>query len=344
MTSKEFPAIGIGRFAKDGDAPFAALVVDGAAYPIESGNRADTVPLFERWDEAWPDLEQRIAAIRSGDGGQGIALAGLRVLPPIEPRQILCAGANYRRHVIDIMTDHEAGSEPGLDAAERRKRATLLMDHRAQAGSPFAFVKPVSALAGAFDPLTIPADSLQTDWELELAVVIGRPARRVSRDRAMEHVAGYTIGNDISARDHIMRPDIPGMGLDFITGKSCPGFLPLGPLIVPAALIPDPHDLQITLRLGEQVMQDESSADMIFRIPRLIEFLSTHIQLLPGDVICTGSPAGNGTHYNRFLRDGDVMTASIAGLGEQVVPCHAEKLAQDAVLHRPFAPLGKPGA
>lgn len=341
MTHPRFPDIGIGRFAKEGDRPFAALMVDGAAYPIERAAGGDTLALFERWDDIWPELEQRIARIRNGSE-QGMALDGLRILPPVQPRQILCAGANYRRHVIDIMTDHEAGSELGLDAAERRRRATRLMDHRARAGSPFAFVKAFSALAGAFDPLTIPADSSQSDWELELAVIIGRPARRVPRERAMDHVAGYAIANDISARDHIMRPDIPGMGLDFVTGKSCPGFLPLGPLIVPAALIPDPHDLQITLRLGDRVMQDESSADMIFRIPRLIEFLSTHIQLLPGDVICTGSPAGNGTHYGRFLRDGDVMFGAITGLGEQVVPCHAESPAADASLHRPFAPLDKP--
>ncbi|WP_255326517.1 fumarylacetoacetate hydrolase family protein [Sphingobium sp. EM0848] len=341
MTNMQFPAVGIGRFVQEGAAPFVALVVDGAAYPIASAGKADTVDLFERWTEVWPELEQRVAAIRSS-GERGIALSGLRTLPPVQPRQILCAGANYRRHVIDIMTDHEAGSEPGLDAAERRIRATRLMDHRAQAGSPFAFVKPISALAGPYDPLTIPADSIQTDWELELAVVIGRPARRVTRERAMDHVAGYTIANDISARDHITRPDIPGMGLDFIAGKSCPGFLPLGPLIVPTALIPDPHDLQITLRLDEQVMQDEASADMIFRIPRLIEFLSTHIQLMPGDIICTGSPAGNGTHYNRFLRDGDVMRGAIQGLGEQIVPCRVERTDEDAVLHRPFAPLGKP--
>lgn len=170
-------------------------------------------------------------------------------------------------------------------------------------------------------------------------MVIGRPARRVPRDQALRHVAGYTIANDISARDHIARPDIPGMGLDFLAGKSCPGFLPLGPLVVPAPLIADPQDMRLTLRLNDMIMQDESTADMIFNVARLIEFVSTHILLLPGDVICTGSPAGNGTHFNRFLRDGDVMRGAIAGLGAQVVPCTAEQVAAGAVLHRPFVPL-----
>ncbi|QKR99317.1 fumarylacetoacetate hydrolase family protein [Sphingomonas sp. CL5.1] len=338
MSGNPLPAVGIGRFARGRNAPFAALVVDGAAYPLTQAPRGDTLAIFDIWDDIWPELAQRVEAIRAG-AETGMALGDLDVLPPVVPRQILCAGANYRRHVIDIMTDHSAGSESGLDSAERRRRAIALMDHRAAAGAPFAFVKAASALAGAFDTLVVPTDSAQTDWELELAVVIGRPARRVPRDQALRHVAGYTIANDISARDHIARPDIPGMGLDFLAGKSCPGFLPLGPLVVPAPLIADPQDMRLTLRLNDMIMQDESTADMIFNVARLIEFVSTHILLLPGDVICTGSPAGNGTHFNRFLRDGDVMRGAIAGLGAQVVPCTAEQVAAGAVLHRPFVPL-----
>lgn len=338
MANDDFPAIGIGRFQRQGGKPFAGLFVDGAVHPIGGGSTGNTIDLLADWAHNWPELAQRIDAIRKS-AEPGVAVGELVVLPPVEPRQILCAGANFRRHVIDIMADHEAGSSHGLDAAERRRKAVRLMDHRAAAGSPFAFVKAASALAGAFDPLTIPADSSQTDWELELAVVIGSPARRVRREDAMQHVAGYTIANDISARDHIARPDIPNMGLDFVTGKSCPGFLPLGPLIVPAALIAQPQDLRIHLSLNGQTMQDELTADMIFPIARLIEFLSTHVQLLPGDVICTGSPAGNGTHFGRFLQDGDIMHGAIAGLGRHVVPCRGEKIGPDAVLHRPFAPL-----
>lgn len=339
MTGLAFPPIGVGRFRKaDGDAAFAALVVDGAAYPLADLADGDTLPLFEQWDARWPVLASRIERIRAS-GEAGLDLAGLVVLAPVLPRQILCAGANYRRHVIDIMTDHEAGSALGLTPEERCRNAQRLMDHRAAAGAPYAFVKPFSCVAGPADALLLPADSRQTDWELELAVVIGRRARRVPAEQAMAHVAGYSIANDISARDHIARPDIPGMGLDFIAGKSAPGFLPLGPLVVPAALVDDPQALQLTLSLNGEVMQDESSADMIFPISRLIAFLSTHMDLLPGDLVCTGSPAGNGTHYDRFLRSGDVMHGAIEGLGAQHVPCVDEALSASSPRHQGFVPL-----
>lgn len=338
MAGIELPPIGIGRFQQANGTILAGLLCDGAVYLLDTPTPGDTCALFTAWENVWPELERRIAAIRAG-GEAGIAVDGLAILPPVEPRQILCVGANYRRHVVDIMTDHEAGSAPGLTREERRARAERLMDHRAAEGSPFAFVKPFGCLAGPGDPLVLPADSAQVDWELELAAVIGRPARRVPRAQALDHVAGYTIANDISVRDHISRPDIPNMGLDWIAGKSGPGMLPLGPVIVPAAMVPDPYALQLTLRLNGEPMQDEAAADMIFDIARIIEFLSTHMLLLPGDVICTGSPAGNGTHYGRFLRDGDLMQGAISGLGEQYVACVAEEIAADAVRHRPFAPL-----
>jgi 2-keto-4-pentenoate hydratase/2-oxohepta-3-ene-1,7-dioic acid hydratase in catechol pathway len=118
-----------------------------------------------------------------------------------------------------------------------------------------------------------------------------------------------------------------------------PGFFPLGPVIVPAQFIPDPQDLWIEFKLNGKVMQSESTADMIFNVAHLIEFISTHMQLLPGDVISTGSPSGNGTHYRRFLTPGDVMEGSISGIGVQRNHCVAEVLADGAATHRPFTPL-----
>jgi 2-keto-4-pentenoate hydratase/2-oxohepta-3-ene-1,7-dioic acid hydratase in catechol pathway len=152
-------------------------------------------------------------------------------------------------------------------------------------------------------------------------VVIGRGGRGIARARALEHVAGYMVANDISARDLIARTDYKMLGTDWLKSKGQPGFLPLGPLLVPARFVPDPHRLGMRLTVSGQVMQDETTADMIFGIERQIEYISQYCELLPGDVICTGSPAGNGTHYNRFLRDGDVMEAEIDGLGRQRVVC-----------------------
>src|SRR6185437_11380884 len=126
-----------------------------------------------------------------------------------------------------------------------------------------------------------------------------------------DYVAGYTIANDITSRERVARPDVPQMGMDWIASKGAPTYLPIGPFITPSAFAGDPQVLQVTLRLNGQTMQDESTADMIFSVARLIEFISRHAQLLPGDLVLTGSPSGNGTHYNRYLRDGDVLVGEI---------------------------------
>jgi len=135
----------------------------------------------------------------------------------------------------------------------------------------------------------------------------------------MDYIAGYTIANDISNRGQIFRSDsdMKPMGSDWVSSKSSPGYCPLGPYLVPAAFVENPMDLQINLALNGDMMQDESTADMIIDIPRLIEYLTARVQLLPGDVLLTGSPSGNGVHYKRFLQTGDVMDCSITGLGTQ---------------------------
>jgi 2-keto-4-pentenoate hydratase/2-oxohepta-3-ene-1,7-dioic acid hydratase in catechol pathway len=161
------------------------------------------------------------------------------------------------------------------------------------------------------------------DWELELAVVIGREAFRVSREEAMDHIAGYTIVNDVTTRDLVFRKDMKEIGTDWYRSKNAPGFLPTGPFLVPAPFI-DPRQLRIRLELNGQTMQDSSTSDMLFDLPALISVASQTMPLLPGDLLLTGSPPGNGQHWKRFLRDGDVMTGSIEGLGAQVVHCVAE--------------------
>ncbi len=173
-------------------------------------------------------------------------------------------------------------------------------------------------------PLTLPAYSEVHDWELELAVVIGREAFRVSRENALDHVAGYTIVNDITTRDLVFRKDMKEIGTDWYRSKNAPGFLPTGPFLVPASAL-DPFDARVRLELNGQVMQDASTSDLLFDVPALISAASQTTPLLPGDLLLTGSPAGNGQHWKRFLRDGDVMTGSIGGLGTQVVRCVAEQ-------------------
>ena len=182
-----------------------------------------------------------------------------------------------------------------------------------------------TAVAGVDAALTLPHYSEKHDWELELAAVIGRRAFRVSREQALEYVAGYTIVNDVSTRDLVFRKDMKEIGTDWFRSKNAPGFLPTGPFIVPAAFVGDPAALTVTLELNGQVMQNESTADMIFPVEAIVAAASEITPLLPGDLILTGSPAGNGMHWGRLLRDGDVMDSRITGLGAQHTVCVAEK-------------------
>lgn len=281
--------------------------------------------LFEHWSENFAALQAAANAISNGASVSWLPLEQLRVHRPITPRQILCSGANYRKHVIDLIVDQGSGNLQHLSKEERLRHGTELMDHRAKHGKPFVFMALPTALAGPYDDLPLPANVKQPDWELELAVVIGKVARRVPLSQALDYVAGYTIANDITARDLADRPDIKGMGLDWMACKSAPGFKIVGPFITPAAFVDDPQRLHIRLKLNGKVMQDEGTSDMIFSVARLVEYISHHVQLLPGDLILTGSPSGNGTHFNRFLQADDVMDGEIDGLvGAQRVRCIGE--------------------
>ena len=330
--------IKFGSFSVAGCTPFAGLLLDDAQVlaveALRPACRALDLPLSPAATlmKLMPDWNRNLASIRAAlDGGYDTSLTvpveQLRRHAPLsDPRQVICIGANYRKHVIDLMTAQGGGAiTEGQSLEERRAAATRIMDERAASGVPYAWVKANSTIAGPDDTLTIPAYTRQPDWELELAVVIGRPAFRVSREEALRYVAGFTVANDVTARDWVYRKDdMKVLGTDWLVAKCAPGFLPLGPYLVPADAGLDLADLRITLRLNGQVMQDESTADMIFDVARQIEYITAHNQLMPGDIICTGSPAGNGAHYGRFLRDGDVMEGSIAGIGTQHVRCVAQ--------------------
>lgn len=322
----------LGTFALDlKGAKFVGLVVNDQVTDLAElcrlfgshalGNAGSVLALLEQWDASHRELNRLAAAAVVSDQVTWHSLSALIVYPAVDlPRQIFCTGANYRKHVVDLTVDSKVGP-PGLSDSELRRWAEEMMDERAAKGEPYAFTKPVSTVSGAFDPLVLPDTTLQPDWELELAVVIGREAYRVSREHAMDYVAGYCIVNDISARDLIPRTDYKMLGTDWLRSKGQPGFLPLGPYLVPKVFVQDPHRLKMRLSVSGQVMQDESTADMLFGIERQIEYISRYSRLLPGDIICTGSPAGNGTHYNRFLRKGDVIDAEIEGLGQQRQVC-----------------------
>jgi 2-keto-4-pentenoate hydratase/2-oxohepta-3-ene-1,7-dioic acid hydratase in catechol pathway len=334
----------LGTFSVAGSPPFPGLVIDErviALHALKSWSMQlgrllvgeSLLGLLEHWDYNLHSFTGLAAALEGPDAAglraRAVNVSQLQVHAPLQPRQILCASANYRKHVIDLILDQPLSVDATVPKEERRRHAEALMDHRASHGKPFAFSKLTSCVIGPHDEVVLPIDMQQPDWELELAVVIGKPARRVPKERALEYVAGYTIGNDLTGREMLARPDIPSLGHDWIQGKCAPTFQTLGPYLVPAMFVPDPQRLQITLKLNGQIMQDESTADMIYPVARLIEWASTHVQLLPGDVIMTGSPSGNGTHYQRFLRPGDVMDCTITGLGAQRNTCVAEQVTSE---------------
>jgi 2-keto-4-pentenoate hydratase/2-oxohepta-3-ene-1,7-dioic acid hydratase in catechol pathway len=289
---------------------------------INSGSLA---AYFDDWESSlsWLKQARDFLDTESAAGIMRHPIEGLRVLAPHLARQILCVGANYRTHVIEMLVAQPSPRTKELSIEQRRIEAARMMDERAATGEPYAFSKLPSCIAGPFDPITLPVDVKKPDWELELALVIGRRARRVSRHEALSYVAGFAIANDLTARERVYRPDIPDLATDFLAGKSSPGFLPFGPWITPREFV-DHADLDITLALNGKVMQKGHTSDMVFDIPRQIEYLSSRVELWPGDIICTGSPAGNGMHHHRFLQPGDEMEGSISGLGSIKNRCLAE--------------------
>ncbi len=343
MSMNKSPQFALGTFSNASGVPFAGLVLGDSAAPLEklasrtraswagSSGPISVLSLLEEWDENLALLREIAVSLGTDEEKRGVKdeafvpISTLKVHPPVNlPRQVFCAGANYKKHVIDLIVDQAIGPNKDTSVEERRAQAAKMMDDRAAHGVPFVFSKPVSAITGAFDPVILPRRAQQPDWELELAVIVGKPARHVSREQALDCVAGYTIVNDVTNRDLVFRKDIGAMGADWLMAKGSPTYLPTGPFLVPATFVGDPQDLRITLKLNDQMMQDESTADMIFGVARIIEFLSANVQLWPGDLIATGSPAGNGTHYNRYLTPGDLMEGSITGLGTQRNRCVAE--------------------
>ena len=172
-------------------------------------------------------------------------LADFAVLAPVTPRQVFQSGANYRTHVIDLAMAHMEISE-GKTVDEVRVEVAAMMDQRAATGTPYIFLGLPSSIGGPFDDVVLPGYSERHDWELELAVVIGAPAFRVTREDALDHVAGYTIVNDLTTRDRVFRRDMKEIGTDWFRCKNAPGFLPTGPWLVPASEVPV-HDPPINL-------------------------------------------------------------------------------------------------
>ena len=275
----------------------------------------------------WGDAQRRLSELAAGQAGDWTRLSELDVRCPVAPRQILQCGANYRSHVVGIvMAERRAdesmtGHNSEVPEAEVRAWAEAMMDDRAATGSPYVFTGLPSALCGPHDDIVLPERGTNHDWELELAAVIGRPARGLTRDNALDYVAGYTICNDITTRSLVYRRDLKAIGTDWFAAKNAATFLPTGPFLVPAAVAGDPASMRIALRHNGIRRQDESCADMLFDLPAILAYITSVTELSPGDLVLTGSPAGNGAHWGVYLAEGDLLEGEITGLGRQRNRC-----------------------
>ena len=217
--------------------------------------------------------------------------------PVANPSKIICVGLNYAKHAA------ETGAAVPTE--------------------PIIFLKATSAITGPYDVIQIPRNSTKTDWEVELAVVIGKRASYVTLETAMDYVAGYCLHNDVSERAFQLE-----RGGTWDKGKGCDSFAPLGPWMVTKDEIPNPHNLRLWLKVNEQTMQDGNTDDLIFDIPTLVSYISSFMTLLPGDIISTGTPSGVGMGIKPapiYLNPGDVVELGIDGLGcaqQNVVAAH----------------------
>jgi 2-keto-4-pentenoate hydratase/2-oxohepta-3-ene-1,7-dioic acid hydratase in catechol pathway len=206
--------------------------------------------------------------------------------PMVRPSKIVCVGLNYAQHA----------AESGMDVPKE----------------PVLFFKATSALVGPNDDLIIPKDSEKTDWEVELAVVIGKKASYVEEADALDHVAGYVLHNDYSERAFQLE-----RSGQWVKGKSCDTFAPVGPFIATRDEIKDPNNLNLWLKLNGEIMQNSNTSDFIFNIQQVVSHISQFMTLLPGDIISTGTPFGVGLGLNppTYLKPGDVVELGIEGLG-----------------------------
>lgn len=275
------------RFGEPG-AEKPGVHIDGVNYDVQA--------YFRDYDESFfagNGLEQLREVLITEAGKLPVVPGAARLGPPVaRPSKIVCIGLNYSKHA-------------------KETNAPIPKE-------PIIFFKSTTSYTGPFDTITIPKNSVKTDWEVELAFVIGKKASYVEVNDAMDYVAGYALHNDVSEREFQLE-----RGGTWDKGKGCDTFAPIGPWMATKDEIPDPHNLRLWLTLNGKVMQDSNTNDLIFNIPYLVSYISQFMTLLPGDIVSTGTPAGVGLGFNPniFLKEGDVVELGIDGLGTSKQVC-----------------------
>ncbi len=269
-------------FGDRGNEQAGVLSADGT-HVIRIASLDSTLPTTVRALIAGDHLP-RVAALAKQTRERGILLTHVRLGPPVtDPSKVVCIGLNFKGHA----------SEQGKPWPEQ----------------PLLFAKAPSSLSGPNDDIVLPNEDCGPDYEVELVVVIGRRARQIDRAEALSYVAGYCVGNDVSGR-RWQKTDG-----QFFRAKSCDTFFPCGPALVTADEVPELSTLRLTTRIGDDVLQDATAADLIHDVPALIAYISHFMTLEPGDLISTGTPAGVGCYRTppRFLTSGDLVTCTIDG-------------------------------
>jgi 2-keto-4-pentenoate hydratase/2-oxohepta-3-ene-1,7-dioic acid hydratase in catechol pathway len=279
-------------FRRAGKAPEPGVVLGTRVVSLTGAGIPDVISLLAKGEEARAQIENWIY---SPPAGAVAALESVKLMAPVpRPPKLICVGLNYRDHAI----------ESGMEIPK----------------VPTIFNKFPSVVVGPGDDIVLPKVSSRPDYEAELAFVIGRGGRHIPAARWQDHVFGYTIVNDVSARDYQLATT------QWLMGKTFDTFAPMGPWIVSADEIADPHTLDIGLSIGGEVLQNSNTRELIFKIPDLVAYLSSVVTLEPGDVVATGTPSGVGFARKppRYLKAGEEVVVRIQGIGELRNPVVAE--------------------
>ena len=293
---------------KSAEGPRAGVIVGEEVFDAAklTGKPAyDTVMgILRDWKTAEGAL-RKAAAGAAKSRAKRQPLKKTKLLAPVQyPSAIYCAGANYADHAAAMAA--REGNPPPADPHD-------------QGLKPWHFIKATRTITDPGATVKISGYAHAMDWEIELAAVIGRPAKDVPKERALAFVAGYTIANDLSARDRGRRPPVPATSsfkMDWTKHKTFEGSCPLGPWIVPAGDVGDPQNLDLKLWVNGELKQNSNSGKMLFTLAEQIEQLSVNMTLHPGDLILTGTPSGTGAESGTFLKAGDVVKMWIEKIGE----------------------------
>ena len=286
-------------YAGPGGSPRAGMLIDGMVYDLENGmgdvgdgiDPQSLISIVRAWGVAKPLLD----SFSDTPLSDGKPLGGVKLQAPLQyPGCLFMGGANYHGHLMEM-------NNVTVDKSKTK---------------PYFFLKTTEGtIIGPHDDVHLPPYSEKVDWEGEIVIVIGKRGKNISESEAMSHIAGYTIVNDLSARDRARREDQP-FGMDWLGQKCFDTAAPCGPWITPADQIGDAQKLTLKTWVNDDLHQDSNTDDMIFDYAEQIAYLSTHVTVNPGDMIATGTPAGVGRPKGIFLKDGDVVRVEIENIGE----------------------------